>query len=422
MHTANLRNPPTLPALFGGSSALSIANPSPASQYSPACDETSSESDECPPTLSDNAGSVRPSTEQGTPDQWRDADNYESPVWASRWSRRDSETTSAGTAGGQVIPEAMERRPSYYAFMAARERRESYNSAGQGSAGWGEPLPSSLSRRRSSQSSLMRRPSSAGSMNRRRSSTQHPNFPFPFPGGGARRDAKASLFEAMNGSGPSRYIRRESTVSIRSSDDGDEQDAWDDLVDPDAAALSRRSSYDSSFAFDHGRRNSVYGSGYDQFDTQSDYKRRTSQESTSFGSLPPRTRNSSQGSLLAYAIQGRARRASSINVASAPIEDRRESWQSAAGLMISGSRRQERNLSVVSVGEQERIRKFGGIRELNRRESEVLEVEWRMLEQDEAPDTQTDGWASQPNWQQTAQAQGAVRPHLCPMSSTGDPY
>jgi len=40
----------------------------------------------------------------------------------------------------------------------------------------------------------------------------------------------------------------------------------------------------------------------------------------------------------------------------------------------------DRNLSQDSIGEIERIRRLGGMRELTRRESEVLEIGWGMLD------------------------------------------
>ena len=391
-----------LPSLSGGvNNTFELSSPS--SNYSHPEDSSSSDSDECPPTESDRPDSVAPAPEVTEP--WQESDNYQSPVWASRWSRRGSEASGTGTAGGRGTEagiDPLDRRPSFSAFAAAR-RRDSFDS------GWG----AGPSRDRDSSVNMSRRPSSSSSLRfdttslyvgagagrgqptaRRHSNASnapYPNFPFPFPGGGPR-GSKASLYDSMNGVGggtPSHNIlRRDSNVSIRYSDDED-GDAWDDLHDPDSAVLSRRSSYDSSFAFDRGRAASFSYSPTNNSFLES--KRKTSQDSYTFGSLAPSTsratgfrRNSSQGSLRDLPRPptsfGLGSRNSSITGgAGGLVVSRKGSWQSQMGLMISGGR-MERNMSVDSVGEVERIRRLGGMRELNRRESEVLEMGWRMLE------------------------------------------
>ncbi|KAL7415545.1 hypothetical protein BDY24DRAFT_381477 [Mrakia frigida] len=386
----------SLPSLSGGvNNNFDFSSPS--SNYSHPDEFTSSDSDDCPPTESDRPDSVAPAPEVSEP--WQESDNYQSPVWASRWSRRGSESSGTGTAGGRAGGsgvDPLDRHPSFSAFAAARGRRDSFDSEWGVGPSTSRDSSTHMNRRLSSSSSLRfdstsqyqggaGRGQPTARRNSNASSAPFPNFPFPFPGG-ARRGSKASLIESLNGVGGSSMNRQDSSISIRHSDDGD---AWDDLHDPDPAALSRRSSYDSSFAFDHGR-----AASFSYSPTEPSYlqaKRKTSHESFTFGSLPRPVsrsglrRNSSQGSLRGLPRPpppsfGMGSGNSSITGgAGGLIMSRRGSWQSQMGLMISGGR-MERNMSVDSVGEIERIRRLGGMRELNRRESEVLEMGWRMLE------------------------------------------
>lgn len=288
----------------------------------------------------------------------------------------------------------MDRRPSFSAFAAARSRRDSTGSAG----GWAGPSSRGMARRTSSSSEISnsnhnaRRDSYLAPPTRPRSrsnsnSSAYPNFPFPFPGD---QRSKLSLLNSMNGAFDARgssammkrrdsstsMRRRDSNISIRYSEDGD---GWDDQPDLDGGILSRRSSYDSSFAFDHGRKSS--------FTYSPAMSRKPSSEGYTFGVLPPPRpssassfyrRTSSQVSLRDLArppsrSYGMESRSSSGGAGGLNFMGRSDSWQSQMGLMISGGRAMERRISVESLGEMERIRRLGGMRELNRRESEVLE-------------------------------------------------